>query len=159
MPPSLSISLSLTLSLHHVQEQFTYCQMRLRRTQDRRLWRSFFQWGGGTCWHKDWDNWAYFTILTADWPSKSLELRAGRRAGDMPCPNRLTWLVTPATRPAPVGLSEREMCAGHSKECTNLLFIKCGVTWDWRLNGDLSMIQPPHRRSLMACLCSTYGPC
>ena len=43
-------------------------------------------------------------------------------------PDRLTRLVMPATRRAPVGLSEAEMCVGHGKECTNLLFIKCGVT-------------------------------
>lgn len=50
------------------------------------------------------------------------------RADDMPCPDHLTRLVMPATRPAPVGLCETEMCVGHSKEFTNLLFIKCGVT-------------------------------
>lgn len=49
-----------------------------------------------------------------------------------------------------MGLSEAEMCVGHSKECTNLLFIKCGVTREWRLNGDLSVIRPLHRRSHMA---------
>lgn len=37
----------------------------------------------------------------------------------------------------PMGLSETEMCAEHGRECINLLFIKCGVTWDWWLNGDL----------------------
>lgn len=73
-------------------------------------------------------------------------------ADDVPCTDRLTWLVMPTMRPAPVGLSEAEMCVGHSKECTNLLFIKCGVTWDWRLNGDLSTIQLLHRRSHMALL-------
>lgn len=48
---SLPAPLSLTLSLHCAQEQSTYSQMWLQRTLDKRLRRSFFQWGGA-CWHE-----------------------------------------------------------------------------------------------------------
>lgn len=55
-------------------------------------------------------------------------LRNGGRAGHMPYPDYLTWLVMPTARDqAPVRPSEAEMCAGYYKECTNLLFINCGV--------------------------------
>lgn len=77
----------------------------------------------------------------------------------MPCLNHLTTLIMPATRSAPMGLSEAEMCAEHSRECINLLFIKCGVTWDWRLNGDLCVIQPTPWSSHMARLGPAYGHC
>ena len=95
--------------------------MWLRWTPVQRLWRSFFSNSGGG----------------GGLASNFSELKAWCRAGDMPCLNHLTWLVMPATRPDPLGLSETEMCAEHSRECINLLFIKCGVTWDWWLNGDL----------------------
>lgn len=103
----------------------------------------------GSAWHKGTDKWVPSTTMAAGWPSKSWEQRGWMRADDIPYPNHLTWLVMPTTRSAPLGLSEAEMCVGYSKECTNLLFIKCGVTWEWRLNGDLSMIQLLHRRSHM----------
>lgn len=102
------------------------------------------------CWHKGKGGWVSSTTMATDWPSKSLKLSTRCGADDVLRPDRLTWLVMPTTRLAPMGLSEAEMCVGHSKECTNLLFIKCGVTWDWRLNGDLSVIQPLHRHSHMA---------
>lgn len=82
----------------------------------------------------------------------NLQSRGLYRTNDVLYTDRLTRLVMPTMRPAPVGLSIAEMCVGHSKECTNLLFIECGVTWDWRLNGDLSVIQLLHRRSHMVLL-------
>lgn len=153
----LFLSLSLSLSLPHVREQFTYCQMWLRRTHDKRLRRSFFRDGGrGSVWHEGWGKYISSPTMPSDWPR---ELKAWWRAGDMPCLNHLTCLVMPATRPTPMGLSEMEMSAEHSRECINLLFIKCGVTWDWRLNGDLCVIQPPPWSRHMAHLGSAYEHC
>lgn len=120
-----------------------------QKNSRQKVMEIIFQWGGGSAWHKGTDKWVPSTTMAAGWPSKSWEQRGWMRADDIPYPNHLTWLVMPTTRSAPLGLSEAEMCVGHSKECTNLLFIKCGVTWEWRLNGDLSMIQLLHRRSHM----------
>lgn len=94
-------SLPLSLSLHYVWEQCSYCQMWLRPTPDKRLWRSAFQWGGGSCWHKGRGGWLSSTTMAADWPSKSVEPRARCGADDVPRPDRLTRLVMPTIRDLP----------------------------------------------------------
>lgn len=162
--PSLSLSLSMPLplsaSFHYAWQQCTYCQIWLRNSRQK-VREIIFPVRRGPCWHKGKGNQVSFTTMAANWPCKSWELRARCRADDVPYPNHLTWLVMPTTRPVPMGLSEAEMCVWHSKECTNLLFIKCGETWEWRLNGDLSVIQPLHRRCHMVLWLvtgSAYGP-
>lgn len=146
-----TLPLALSLSLSHCH--FTMCEnnAHIAKCGSNELhtkgYGDHFSNEEGSCWHKGRSSWVFSTTMTVDWPSKSLEPRTRCRANDVPCTDRLTWLVMTSMRLAPVGLSEAEMCVGHCKECTNLLFIKCGVTWDWRLNGDLRVIQLLHRRS------------
>lgn len=113
--PRLPLSLSFYLSLITLYKNNSHTAKCGSANSRQKVMEIIFPVRRGSWWHKYWGNWACSTTMATEWPSKSLELKARSRAGDMPCADYLTWLVMPATRPSLRDFLKRKCVLGIAK--------------------------------------------